>query len=596
LSEQEFPIEDIFTLADTVGRCFLFEQCEPDEAFSREDISKQQQMIGMIAEEFMRKKVLPRSDEIYAKDWNVTRELLLEAGELGLLSIDIPEKHGGLGLDKVSSAYIGEQIGLMPSFGASLGAHTSIGTLPIVYFGTDEQKTSYLPKLASGEMIAAYALTETGSGSDALAAKTKATLSEDGKYYILNGQKMWISNGGFADLFTIFAKIDGDKFTAFIVERDFGVVSGKEEPKLGLDGSSTTALILDNVRVPVENVLGQIGKGHVIAFNILNLGRLKLGTRNLGSAKNSLNQAINYARDRYQFSRPIASFGLIKQKLAEMAIRCYVGDALVYRTLGMVDRSLKSVDHDDRTQTLKAIEHYAVECSIIKVWTSEALALVVDEMVQIYGGYGFSKEFPAERAYRDARITRIYEGTNEINRLIIPTRLLKNAAKGNWQIEEIANTILDEVFSSVEEFSSEPEGLPYVKQTLERAKRTAILLLAAFTRRYGQEISEAQEALGLLADTLIDVYAIECAWLRTAKWSTRNGEKESELVIDIARVYTSEAAERIAVNARKLLIAVEGSDQEWSAIGKLSPHRPIEAIQARRRIADSIIAVGRYLW
>jgi len=556
-------------------------------------------MIGSIAEEFMRKKVLPRSDEIYAKDWNVTRDLLREAGELGLLSIDIPERHGGLGLDKVSSAYIGEQIALMPSFGASLGAHTSIGTLPIVYFGTEEQRARYLPKLATGEMVAAYALTETGSGSDALSAKTKATLSADGRYYILNGQKMWISNGGFADLFTIFAKVDGDKFTAFIVERDFGVVSGKEEPKLGLDGSSTTAIILDNVHVPVENVLGQVGKGHVIAFNILNLGRLKLGTRNIGSAKHSLNQAINYARERYQFSRPIADFGLIKQKLAEMAIACYVGDSVVYRTLGMVDRTLETVDHDDYTQILKAIEQYAVECSIIKVWTSEALAHVVDEMVQIYGGYGFSKEFPAERAYRDARITRIYEGTNEINRLIIPTRLLKNAARGDWKIEEAAERVLDEVLSPAADYPLPSEGLDYVKQILERAKQTVILMLAATAREYKQQVSEAQEALGLLADTIIDVYAIESSWLRTEKLVAAEGGKECELAIDITRVYASDAAERIAVNARNLLTTLGSgkvTDLQWTAIGQLSPPRPIDAIVARRRIAESITAAGRYLW
>ena len=583
----------------TKERCFLFERFKPEDSFSREDINKQQQMIGSIAEEFMRKKVLPRSDEIYAKDWNVTRDLLREAGELGLLSIDIPERHGGLGLDKVSSAYIGEQIALMPSFGASLGAHTSIGTLPIVYFGTEEQRARYLPKLATGEMVAAYALTETGSGSDALSAKTKATLSADGRYYILNGQKMWISNGGFADLFTIFAKVDGDKFTAFIVERDFGVVSGKEEPKLGLDGSSTTAIILDNVHVPVENVLGQVGKGHVIAFNILNLGRLKLGTRNIGSAKHSLNQAINYARERYQFSRPIADFGLIKQKLAEMAIACYVGDSVVYRTLGMVDRTLETVDHDDYTQILKAIEQYAVECSIIKVWTSEALAHVVDEMVQIYGGYGFSKEFPAERAYRDARITRIYEGTNEINRLIIPTRLLKNAARGDWKIEEAAERVLDEVLSPAADYPLPSEGLDYVKQILERAKQTVILMLAATAREYKQQVSEAQEALGLLADTIIDVYAIESSWLRTEKLVAAEGGKECELAIDITRVYASDAAERIAVNARNLLTTLGSgkvTDLQWTAIGQLSPPRPIDAIVARRRIAESITAAGRYLW
>ena len=426
------------------GGSFLFEERASDEVFTREDISEEQQMFAGVAEEFMRKEVLPRSEEIYGKEWSVTKDLLRKAGELDLLRIDIPEKYGGLGLDKVSSAYVGEQIALMPSFGGSLGAHTTIGTLPIVYFGTPAQRERYLPKLASGDLIAAYALTEPSSGSDALSAKAKATLTEDGKFYKLRGQKMWITNGGIADVFIVFAKVDGDKFTAFIVERGEGVVSGKEEKKLGLDGNSTTALMLEDCLVPVENVLGEIGKGHVVAFNILNLGRLKLGSRNIGGAKISLNQAIGYANERHQFGKPIASFGLIKRKLAEMAIRCFVGDALVWRTLGMIDDALANVDNEQPLEALKAIEQYAVECSIIKVWTSEALALVVDETVQVYGGYGYSQDYPAERAYRDARITRIYEGTNEINRLIIPTRLLKMVAKGDWTFDKAAARALED--------------------------------------------------------------------------------------------------------------------------------------------------------
>jgi alkylation response protein AidB-like acyl-CoA dehydrogenase len=393
-----------------------------ESIFTREDLSPAQQMFGRIAEDFMRTEVLPHADRIYGKDWPFTRELLRKAGELDLLRIDIPEAYGGLGLDKVSSAYVGEKIGVMPSFAGSLGSHTTIGTLPLVYFGTKEQKERYLPRLASGEWIAAFALTEPESGSDALAARTKATLTDDGRFYVLNGQKMWITNGGFADLFTIFAKVGGEKFTAFLVERGMGVVSGREEPKLGLDGSSTTALILENVRVPVENVLGIVGEGHKVAFNVLNIGRLKLGTRNIGCAKQALNRAVEYAIERRQFGKAIAEFGLIRHKIAEMAIRCYVGDAMVYRTLGDADRALESVPAEDSERVLKTIESFAVECSINKVWSSEALAYAVDEAVQIYGGYGYSKEFPAERAYRDARITRLYEGTNEINRLIIGRR------------------------------------------------------------------------------------------------------------------------------------------------------------------------------
>jgi alkylation response protein AidB-like acyl-CoA dehydrogenase len=581
------------------GGSFLFEEREPQEVFTREDISEEQQMFAGVAEEFMRKEVLTREEQIYSKDWSVTRELLTKAGELDLLRVDIPEKHGGLGLDKVSSAYVGEQIALMPSFGGSLGAHTTIGTLPIVYFGTEAQRAKYLPKLATGELIAAYCLTEPSSGSDALAAKAKATLSSDGKYYTLKGQKMWITNGGFADIFIVFAKVDDEKFTAFIVERGPGVVSGHEEKKLGLDGSSTTALMLEDCQVPVENVLGEIGKGHVVAFNILNLGRLKLGSRNIGGAKISLNHAIAYANERHQFGRAIASFGLIKRKLAEMAIRCYVGDALVWRTLGMIDQTLETVDNDDPLQVLKAIEQYAVECSIIKVWTSEALAVVVDETVQVYGGYGYSKDYPAERAYRDARITRIYEGTNEINRLIIPTRLLKSAAKGELPLASAAERVIAEVMASAEKSADESSWTSYVSQTLAQIKRTAILSLAAASRKYGEKISEEQEVLALIADILMEVYALESARLRTEKMADARGEAYCQIPIEITRVYCSDAADRVALSARHLLAALEltnGSDQLLAAMTRLISPQPINTVASRRHIAEAIIEAGRYLW
>jgi alkylation response protein AidB-like acyl-CoA dehydrogenase len=581
------------------GGNFLFEDCAPAEVFTREDLSEEQQMFARVAEEFMRREVLPREEQICSKDWSVTRELLRKAGELDLLRIDIPEKYGGLGLDKVSSAYVAEQIALMPSFGASFGVHTTIGTLPIVFFGTPEQRAKYLPKLATGELIAAYALTEPGAGSDALAAKTKATLSADGQYYLLKGQKMWITNGSFADIFIVFAKVDGEKFTAFIVERGPGVTSGHEEKKLGLDGSSTTALILEDCQVPKANVLGEVGRGHVVAFNCLNLGRLKLGSRNIGAAKLSLNHAIAYAKERHQFNRPIASFGLIKRKLAEMAIKCYVGDAIVWRTLGMIDRMLETVDQDDSMQVLKAIEQYAVECSIIKVWTSEALGFVVDEVVQVYGGYGYSKDYPAERAYRDARITRIYEGTNEINRTIITNRLLKAAAKGELPLQAAAEKIMADVLYRTEAGADEAAGLSYVKQELADAKRSAILCLNAAARQYGEKISEEQEVLGLLADILMDVYAIESACLRTEKMIASRGEQASQVPIEIARTYTSDAVDRITSNARNLVKTLEegdASDSLWMAIKRLAPPYPINTIASRRRIADALIEAERYLW
>ena len=576
------------------GGRFLTTDVQTGEVFTREDLSPAQQMFGRIAEDFMSTEVIPREQQIYDKDWALTRELLLKAGELDLLRLDIPEAYGGLGLDKVSSAYVGEKIGVLPSFAGSLGAHTTIGTLPIVYFGNEEQKARYLPRLASGEWVAAYALTEPGSGSDALAARTKATLSADSTHYVLNGQKMWITNGGFADVFTIFAKVDGEKFTAFIVEREMGVVSGREEPKLGLDGSSTTALILDNVRVPVENVLGTVGAGHKVAFNILNLGRLKLGTRNIGSAKQALTRAARYAVERRQFGRAIAEFGMIKQKLGEMAVRCYVGDAMVYRTLGDVDRALEAVDEKDSERVLKTIEGFAVECSINKVWTSEALAFVVDEALQVYGGYGYSKEFPAERAYRDARITRIYEGTNEINRLIIPTRLLKNSAMAHLFTCENAPRALDYTtapLAPVETLFSAERDL------LARAKRLVTFTLGRAQAVYGDALVSEQEVLGHIADITIEVYALESALLRTEKLVTARSEPDSATPIDITRVYASDAADRMEHSAKQVMARLADAgeiDPLLDDVRQLTCHQTLNTIVARRRIADSVIKAGRY--
>ncbi len=575
------------------GGSFLSANETAHRVFTREDLSPAQLMFGRIAEDFMSTEVIPREQQIYEKDWALTRELLLKAGELDLLRVDIPEAYGGLGLDKVSSAYVGEKIGVIPSFAGSLGAHTTIGTLPIVYFGNEKQKARYLPRLASGEWIAAYALTEPGSGSDALAARTKATLSADSTHYVLNGQKMWITNGGFADVFTIFAKVDGEKFTAFIVEREMGVVSGREEPKLGLDGSSTTALILDNVRVPVENVLGTVGAGHKVAFNILNLGRLKLGTRNIGSARQALTRAARYAVERRQFGRAIAEFGMIKQKLGEMAVRCYVGDAMVYRTLGDVDRALEAVDEKDSERVLKTIEGFAVECSINKVWTSEALAFVVDEALQVYGGYGYSKEFPAERAYRDARITRIYEGTNEINRLIIPTRLLKNSAMAHLFTCENAHRALDDTtapLAPVETLLSAERDL------LARAKRLVTFTLGRAKAVYGDALVSEQEVLGHIADITIEVYALESALLRTEKLVTGLSESDGTTPIDITGVYASDAADRMEHSARQVVATLTDAGEVvlLEDVRQLTRHKTLNTVAARRRIADSVIKAGRY--
>ena len=571
------------------GGAFLIRSLNPDDLFTPEDLTDEQRLFGRTAAEFMRNEVLPHEASLYAHDWTKTRELLKKAADLDLLRLEIPAAYGGLGLDNVSAAYVGEQIAINPSFGGSMGAHTSIGTLPIVYFGTPGQKAKYLPRLASGELIGAYALTEPHSGSDALSAKTTARLTPDGTHYVLNGQKAWITNGGFADLFTVFAKVDGEKFTAFIVERGMGVQSGPDERKLGLDGSSTTVLMLDNVPVPVENVLGTIGEGHKVAFNILNLGRVKLGTRNSAGIRLALNQSIAYARERRQFGKAICEFGLVKQKLAEMTVRCFVSEAMVYRTLGDVDRALESVDHADASGALKAIEGFAVECSINKVATSEALAYAVDEAIQVFGGNGYSREFPVERAYRDARITRIYEGTNEINRLIIPTRLLKSASAlsggsagpgGPGVSTEGTNSVLDAE-----------------RQALAEVKRLARTALAGAAQAFGPAVRDQQEVLGHAADIVIECYAIESAVGRAVKLTTRGSERAA-IAADIARVYTSDAMDRVAHAGKQIVNALAGQTEVpeplRAAVAQVREHPGSDTVGARRRIGDAAIGRTQY--
>jgi alkylation response protein AidB-like acyl-CoA dehydrogenase len=577
------------------GGSFLIEDRTPLEVFTPEDINEEQRMFAATAEEFLRKEVLPREDGIYAKDYAVHRELMQMAGDLGLLSIDIPEAYGGLGLSKVSSAVVGEQFALQASFAGSQSSHVNIGTLPIVFFGTEEQKQKYLPKLATGEWIGAYALTEPQSGSDALAARTKAVLSEDGKHYILNGQKMWITNGGFADVFTVFAKIDGDKFTAFLVERSEGLVSGHEEKKLGLDGSSTTALMLEDCKVPVENVLGEIGRGHKIAFNVLNIGRLKLGARSVGTIKLSLGQSIQYARERHQFGQAIANFGLIKQKIAEMTIRAYVGESMLYRTLGAIDDALHQVDKDDPQQVLRVLEQFAIECSIIKVWESEALSYVVDEEVQIFGGYGYSKDYPAERAYRDARIARIYEGTSEINRIVIASQLLKRAKAGELALFEAAECIITGEGTDSDTMALTKANIIFHDEMkmLANAKAMTLAAIGSVNEAYGDKARDEQEFLGLISDMVMDVYAMESALLRTQRLITDKGEENIAVQIDIARLYTRDAASRIEKASRTVAVEV-GNDKSLAAIKNLLHSAPIKTIAARRHIADSVISAGKY--
>lgn len=569
---------------------FLVSDVRADAVFTREDLSEEQLLFGRVAEEFMRREVLPREAELYARDWGLTRALIRKAAERDLTRLEIPATYGGLGLDRVSTACVGEQISLNPSFAGSLGAHTTIGTLPIVYFGSAEQRGRYLPRLASGELISAFALTEPEAGSDALALRTTATLSADGRSYALRGQKLWITNGGFADLFIVFAKVAGQHVTAFIVERGMGVVSGPDEHKLGLDGSSTTALMFDDVPVPAANVLGAVGEGHKVAFNVLNVARVKLGTRNIGGAKQALTRAVQYAGERKQFGRPIAEFGLIKHKIAETAIRCFVGDAMVFRTLGDVDRALSGVDPDDHPAVLARIEEFAIECSMNKVWTSEALAYAVDESLQVFGGNGYSREFPAERAYRDARITRIYEGTNEINRLIVGSRLARSPA------------LVDRVLDGASRAPGDPENprpsggrLSGERRLLSAAKRAAAFAIASAVERHGKALAQEQEVVAHLADAATEVYAIESAILRAEKMAAR-GVFHAPMAADITAVYAADAAARLEHSAEDALAAIDAPETPARVEGlhRMLRRRPVNSVAARRRIADAVIAANRY--
>jgi len=580
------------------GGSFILEDHDSSDVFTPDDLSDEHLMIAQTAREFTEKEILPLDAEIESKDYELTRGLLRKAGELGLLSIDIPEKYGGAGLDLLSSLVASEAMSGQASFSGSLGAHTTIGTLPIVYFGTEEQKKKYLPKLATAEMIGAYALTESGSGSDALGAKTRAVLSEDGKYYILTGQKMWITNAGFADLFNVFAKVDGEKFTAFIVERSFpGVSVAPEEHKMGLQGSSTCAVNLEEARIPVENVLGEIGKGHKIAFNILNLGRLKLGVSTIAGSKRLTTIATDYAKQRYQFGVPISSFGLIKHKLAEMAIRTYAADAMTYRTVGMIEDALATIDRDNPADMLKAIEDYAVECSIIKVIGSETLDYVSDEAVQVFGGNGYSKDYPVERAYRDSRISRIYEGTNEINRLIISGQVLRRAVKGELALFPAAKKLMDEMLSP--SMSEEPAEGTFSRErvALGNAKKAAIAVLGSAAQKYRDKVQEQQEVLAAASDIIMEIYGMESVILRTEKFIAGRGETACSNHIDATRTFVSDSISRVEERAKTALAAMSEGDELRTMLAVLRrymKYTPINTVAARRRIADSMIEAGRY--
>ncbi len=545
------------------GGSFLIEDIPAERVFTPEDFTDEHHMIAKTTEEYVNNEVLPQLEHLENHEFDRSVKLLRKAGELGLLSADIPEEYGGLGLDKVSSAIIAEKMAPAGGFAISHGAHVGIGSLPIVLFGTEEQKQKYLPYLATGEKIAAYALTEPGSGSDALGAKTTARLNAEGTHYILNGEKQWITNSGFADVFVVYAKVDGEHFTAFIVERDFpGVSTGPEEKKMGIKSSSTRTLILQDVPVPKENVLGEIGKGHVIAFNILNIGRYKLGLGAVGGAKRALEITLKYANQRQQFKRPISQFTLTQEKFATMASRLYAAESSVYRTVGLFDERMGLLDAEkakDGKEVAKSIAEYAIECSLNKFFATEVLDYIVDEGVQIHGGYGFMQEYEIERAYRDSRINRIFEGTNEINRLLVPGMYLKKALKGELPLFQKAQQLQEELMMMAAE---EPGtgALEQEKYLVRNAKKIALMVAGLAAQKYGQRIEEEQEVLVNIADIVSNIYAMESALLRTEKAIQASGEEKNKQKLLYTQIFCQEAFNEIEAHAKETLVAVEQGD------------------------------------
>lgn len=576
------------------GGAFLIEERMPREIFTPEDFTEEHHAIARTADEFWNKEVEPNLEEIRDQKPGVAVSVLRKAAELGLTAISIPERFGGMELDLTSAMVVAEHMARDGSYAGWHGAHSGIGTLPVLLFGTEEQKQRYLPKLATVEMLAAYALTEPHAGSDALAARTRADLSPDGAHYILNGQKMWITNGGSADLFVVFAKIGGEKFSALLVERSYpGVSSGAEEKKMGIKGSSTTAVFFDNVRVPVENVLGETGRGHIIAFNILNIGRLKLGPFAVGGSKNILGISIRYAKERKAFGSSISQFGLIQHKLAEMAIRIFAAETMTYRVVGLIESRLEgfSWDQHDAPQTmLKAIEEYAAECSIIKIYASEVLDYVVDEGVQIHGGYGYHQDYAVERAYRDSRINRIFEGTNEINRLLTTGMLLKRAARGQLPLVQAAQGVLSEILSGPGSTEG-PEELKMVRN----ARKIALMTMGVAYQRYVAELEKQQEVLAGMTDIVMDVFAMESVLLRAQRLA---GVGKGAQSADICAVFLRDSMAHIETTSRGVLAACSEGDTlraNMAVLRRFAKFEPVNAVDLRRRIAGRLLDADRYV-
>ncbi|HTW57701.1 MAG TPA: acyl-CoA dehydrogenase family protein [Terriglobales bacterium] len=584
------------TPRQTKGTAFLLDDSTPQDIFTPEDLSEEHLAVGRMVDEFWANEVEPNLPAIRDKQPGAAMAVLRKSVELGLTAMTIPEEYGGMAMDLPSLMVTAERMGRDGSYGGWHSAHTGIGTLPIVYFGNDDQKKKYLPKLAKVEMLAAYALTEPLAGSDALSARTRADLAPDGRHYILNGQKMWITNGGAADLFTVFAKVAGEQFTAFLVERTFpGVSSGAEEHKMGITGSSTTAVYLDNVPVPVENVLGEIGRGHVIAFNILNIGRLKLGPALVGAAKNVLAICIKYAKQRKAFGSTISEFGAIQHKLAEMAIRIFVTESMAWRVVGLIENQMHGAPGSPAgaSQELKAIEEFAAECSMVKVYAAEMLDYVVDEGVQIHGGYGYHQDYAVERAYRDARINRLFEGTSEINRLVITGMPLKRAARGLLPLFEAARTVLQQSNAQTPEAS-----LEFADQDLSlvhNAKTVALLTLGVAHEKYGAQIELQQEIVMNLSDIIMEVFAMESALLRSRKLAAAGSGVNA---MDACAVYLRDAIAKIELSSRTVLCACAGGADLRQLLLCLRAYAncdPVNTIALRRQIAKRLLAGERYV-
>ncbi|KZE67781.1 acyl-CoA dehydrogenase [Fictibacillus phosphorivorans] len=584
-----------------IGGSFLIEDITAADIYTPEDFSEEHLMIAKTTEDFVVKEVVPQLEKMEDHNFEVSRKLLTKAGELGLLGADVPEEYGGLGLDKISSSLITEKFARGRGFSISYGAHVGIGSLPIVLFGNEEQKKKYLPELATGEKIAAYALTEPGSGSDALGARTTAKLNAEGTHYVLNGEKQWITNSAFADVFVVYAKIDGEQFSAFIVERDFpGVSTGPEEKKMGIKSSSTRTLILEDVAVPKENLLWEAGKGHLIAFNILNIGRYKLALGCVGAAKRAFEVSVKYANERQQFKRKISSFSLIQEKLANMAVQTYAAESSVYRTVGLFENRLGALSEEkqkDGRELAKAIAEYAIECSLNKVSASEVLDYVVDEGVQIHGGYGFMSEYEIEGAYRDSRINRIFEGTNEINRLLVPGTLVKKAMKNELPLIQKATQLQQELMMLMP-IEVGTESLDQEKYLVSMAKKIFLMTAGLAVQKFGPKLEQEQEVLSNLADIISEVYSMESVLLRTEKAIGRSGAEKAKQKLLYTEVYCQEAFNRIEAHAKESIIAVEEGDMlrmMLSALKKLTRHTPINVIKKKRELAVQLLEEERYI-